>query len=60
MSIEPFHREAINSRKDLFIKAARVCPQSKGKNRISWMYGSEEYDGKKWNCSYCKSGKYDK
>ena len=53
-------QQAINSRKDLYIKATRVCPQSKGKNRIPWMYGSEEYDGKKWNCSYCKSGKYAK
>src|ERR1043165_3184148 len=39
-------QQAINSRKDLFIKVTRVCSQSKGKNRISWMYGSEEYDGK--------------
>lgn len=53
-------QQAINSRKDLYIKATRVCPQSKGKNRIPWMYEKEEYDGKKWNCSYCKSGKYDK
>ena len=53
-------QQAINSHKDLYIKATRDCPQSKGKNRIPWMYGSEEYDGKKWNCSYCKSGKYAK
>src|SRR2546430_8534562 len=39
------------------IKATRVCPQSKGKNHIPWMYVSEEYDGKKWNCPYCKSGR---
>ena len=53
-------QQAINSRKDLYIKATRDCLQSKGKNRIPWMYEKEEYDGKKWNCSHCKSGKYDK
>ena len=53
-------QQAINRRKDLYIKATRDCPQSKEKNRITWMYEKEEYDGKKWNCSYCKSGKYDK
>ncbi len=53
-------QQVINNRKDLYIKATRVCPQSKGKNHIPWMYVSEEYDGKKWNCPYCKSGKYDK
>jgi len=53
-------QQAINSRKDLYIKATRDCPQSKGKNCIPWMYEREEYDGKKWNCSHCKSGKYDK
>ena len=53
-------QQTINSRKDLYINATRDCPQSKGKNRISWIYEKEEYDGKKWNCSHCKSGKYDK
>jgi hypothetical protein len=53
-------QQVINNRKDLYIKATRICPQSKGKNHIPWMYVSEEYDGKKWNCPYCKSGKYDK
>ena len=53
-------QQAINSRKNLYIKATRVCPQSKEKNHIPWMYVSEEYDGKKWNCPYCKSGKYAK
>ena len=53
-------QQAINSRKDLFIKATRVCPQSKEKNHIPWMYVSEEYDRKKWNCPYCKSDKYAK
>ena len=31
-------QQVINNRKDLYIKATRVCPQSKGKNHISWMY----------------------
>ena len=53
-------QQVINNHKDLYIKATRVCPQSKGKNHIPWMYVGEEYDGKKWNCPYCKSGKYDK
>ena len=53
-------QQVINSRKDLYIKATRVCLQSKGKNCIPWMYVSEEYDGKKWNCSHCKIGKYEK
>ena len=53
-------QQAINNRKDLYIKATRECPQSKRKNHIPWMYAKGEYDGKKWNCSHCKSGKYDK
>ena len=53
-------QQVINSRKDLYIKTTRNCPQSKGKNSLPWMYEKEEYDGKKWNCSHCKSGKYDK
>src|SRR5436853_6728058 len=53
-------QQAINNHKNLYIKATRDYPQSKGKNHILWMYVSEEYDEKKWNCPYCKSGKYAK